>query len=239
MSAESFAETRRPMNVEPFPEQLTGVASPAASDDCRTPAQLLAAFAKRRDQRAFELLTRQYGAMVYGVCRRVTGNHHDAEDAFQATFLLLARKATAIARPEAITVWLHRVAYHAALRTKSNIAAQKRKEIPMAEIPEPAFVEQKLWGELEPVLDRELNNLPEKYRLPVLLCDIGGKSHRDAAREIGCPEGTLASRLFRAHELLAGRLTRRGVVLTSATLTVLLAQNAASAAALRRWWHQR
>lgn len=195
-----------------------------------TSAELLALFVNQRNENAFELLIRRFGPLVYGVCRRVMKNHHDAEEVFQETFLTLARNARNISCPQGLSVWLHRVAFHAALRAKSKIQARHQKEMEMVNVPEPAVTEQYLWEDLEGVLDQELNRLPEKYRLPILLCDVEGKSYQTAAVEIGCPPGTIASRLSHARELLASRLTRRGVVLTSATLTVLLVQNAATAA---------
>src|SRR5579871_3805607 len=209
-------------------KQDHGTTEPSASSDATLP--LLARFVERRDQEAFAELLRLYGPLVYGACRRVLGNHHDAEDAFQSTFLTLARKASSIQRREGLAAWLHRVAYHASLRAKSMNAARKKREMRMNQTPEPAVVEKELWPELEPLLDQELNNLPLKYRLPVLLCDLFGKTHKEAALQLGCPEGTLSSRLSRARTLLATRLTRQGIVLSSATLVTLLAQNAASAA---------
>ena len=199
-------------------------------EDSRTPTQLLLAFVANRDQQAFESLLRLYGAMVYGVCRRIMGNHHDAEDAFQATFLTLAQKAPSIACPEGIAVWLHQVAYRVSLKAKLKIADRRKKEVPMTEICEPAVIEPNRWRELEPILDGELNRLPEKYRLPLILCDMTGQSRADVAKQLGCPEGTVASRLYRAREILAARLTRRGIVVTSVSLAVLLTHNAASAA---------
>ena len=208
---------------------LDGIEPPPDESEPTTD-QLLEAFAERRDQAAFELLMRRYGPLVFGVCERVLTNHHDAEDVFQATFLLLARKAAGIRHGESLATWLHHVAYHAALRAKSKVVARKQKEMRMSEIPEPTTLEQNLWPELERLLDRELDNLPEIYRLPVLLCDIAGLTHKEVAKQLDCAEGTISSRLARARELLATRLTRRGLVLSSATLAVLLSQNAASAA---------
>ena len=201
-----------------------------ASVAVTTTEQLLTRFVQSRDQQAFEALLRLYGPLVYGVCRRVLGNHHDAEEVFQSTFLILARKADSIHQREGLATWLHRVAYHAALRARTAIAARRQKETRMDQIPEPVAVERSQWLELAPLLDQELNSLPIKYRLPVLLCDLAGKTHQEAAQHLGCPEGTLSSRLARARKLLAGRLTRQGIILSSATLVVLLSQNAASAA---------
>lgn len=203
---------------------------PVEIGKCPTASQLLAEFAKDRNPEAFEKLTRQYGPMVYGVCRRVIGNHHDAEDAFQATFVALAQNAASIVCPEGITVWLYRVAYRIASKSKMNLAIRKQQELSMYDVPEQTASNVRLWAELEPELDGELNKLPEIYRMPILLVDIAGISHRDAARQIGCPEGTLASRLNRAHQVLADRLTRRGIIVTTTTLGALLAQNVASAA---------
>ncbi|WP_157605118.1 RNA polymerase sigma factor [Schlesneria paludicola] len=203
---------------------------PPSGESEATTDQLLKAFVERRDQTAFEQLTRRFGPFVFGVCQRILSNHHDAEDIFQSTFMSLARHAGEIRHGETLAIWLHRVAYRTALRAKSKVDARVQKELRMSEIPEPSTTEKNLWGDLEPILDQELDKLPEIYRLPVLLCDIAGMTQREAANQLNCPEATISTRLMRARKLLANRLTRQGLVFSSATLTVLLSQNAASAA---------
>ena len=203
---------------------------PPSGESEATTDQLLEAFVERRDQKAFEQLTRRFGPFVFGVCRRILSNHHDAEDVFQSTFLSLARHAGSIRHGETLAIWLHRVAFRTALRAKSKVDARVRKELRMSEIPEPSTIEKNLWGDLEPILDHELDKLPEIYRLPILMCDIAGMTQREVANQLNCPEATISTRLMRARKLLAGRLTRQGLVFSSATLAVLLSQNAASAA---------
>jgi RNA polymerase sigma factor (sigma-70 family) len=192
--------------------------------------QLLEQFVERRDQDAFESLVRMHGPMVLGVCRRVTGHHHDAEEAFQAAFLVLARKAASIWPRQMLASWLYGVAYRTALKLRTTTAKRRAKEKQIAMLPEPVAAEERDWQEIAPLIDRELNRLPDMYRAAVICCDVQGCSRADAARQLGWPEGTLKVRLMRARSLLAKRLTRQGVVLSAGTLAVVLSQKAASAA---------
>jgi RNA polymerase sigma factor (sigma-70 family) len=195
-----------------------------------TDGQLLESFINRKDEAAFEALVRRHGPMVLGVCRRVLHNHHDAEDAFQATFLVLVRKAASIVPREMVAKWLYGVAYRTALKARGLIAKRKSREKQVTEMPEPeAVVKDERWPELQPLLDQELSRLPDKYRVPVVLCDLEGKTGKEAARQLTWPEGTVASRLSRGRGMLAKRLTRHSVTLSSETLAVVLSQNAASA----------
>ena len=194
-------------------------------------SKYLGQFIERRDQHAFEELVCLYGRLVFGVCRRVVGSHHDAEDAFQATFLILAQKAPSIKNRRVLTSWLYQVAYQTSLRSKAVLKKRRAKERQMEESCEPTVAESKAWTDLEPLLDQELSRLSEKYRLPVLLCDLGGSTLNEAATELGWSQGTLATRLAKARSILAERLARHGFVLSAATLAVLISQNAASAAA--------
>ncbi len=195
-----------------------------------TDGQLLESFIGTKDESAFEALMRRHGPMVLGVCRRFLHNHHDAEDAFQATFLVLARKADAIVPRELVANWLYGVAYRTALKARTLSARQSMRERQVAEMPEPEAVEpDTLWREMVPLLDRELSRLPDKYRLPVILCDLEGKSGKEAARQLGCPEGTVGSRLSRGRSLLRKRLARRGLVVAGASLAAVLSQKAAAA----------
>ena len=193
-------------------------------------SKMLDDFVNRRDQKAFAELVRHFGPFVYGVCRRVVRNHHDAEDAFQATFLVLAKKAASIQRRETIIGWLYRVAFQISLRAKSAIDLRRTKEEPMSESLEPATSDSGDWSELEPILDQEISQLAEIYRVPVLLCDLGGCTQKEAAKELGWSEGTLSTRLLKARSILAERLTRHGFALSAGTLAVLVSQNTASAA---------
>ncbi len=195
----------------------------------RTDGQLLASFIDQKDEAAFEALVRRHGPMVLSVCRRVVRHHQDAEDAFQATFLVLARKASSI-RPRAMVAnWLHGVAYRTAMKAKSMTAKRQGREKQVADLPEPETVQQDQWLDLQPLLDQELNGLPEKYRLPILLCDLEGKTIKDAAQLLGWPHGTLAGRLARGRKLLAKRVTSRGVVLSVSSLASAMSQNVVSA----------
>jgi RNA polymerase sigma factor (sigma-70 family) len=180
-------------------------------ETARSDADLLKQFIEQRDESAFATLVRRHGAMVLGVCRRVVQNPHDAEDAFQATFLILVRKAAALARRELLANWLHGVAYHTALKARAAAMKRRARERQVTAVPEVAAREVDLWStELRALLDQELGRLPEKYRVAVILCDLEGKTRKAAARLLGCPEGSLSSRLARARALLAKRLARRG-----------------------------
>jgi RNA polymerase sigma factor (sigma-70 family) len=198
----------------------------------RADSQLLASFIDQKDEAAFEALVRRHGAMVFGVCRRVARNHHDAEDAFQATFLVLARKAATVRPREKLACWLHGVALRTAMKAQTLAAKRSVRERQVAEMPEPeaTVAPQDPWRDLQPLLDQELNGLPENYRLPILLCDLEGKSIKEATRQLGWPQGTLAGRLARGRKLLARRLTNRGVALSAGTLAAVVSQNSASAA---------
>jgi RNA polymerase sigma factor (sigma-70 family) len=203
---------------------------PTREDTEMKDGQMLEAFVKRRDEAAFESLLKLHGPMVLGVCKRVLGDHHDAEEAFQATFLVLSRKAASIVPRNRVGNWLYGVAYRTALKAKGLRDQRRTREVQDANAPEPAAQQSIQWTDIAPVLDRELNSLPEKYRVAVVLCDLEGRSHRDVAQELGCPEGTLSGRLMRARNLLAQRLGRQGFAMTVGALTALITQNAASAA---------
>ena len=192
--------------------------------------RLLTRFIEHRDEAAFEVLVRRHGPMVLGVCRRVLRTLADAEDAFQATFLVLVRKAASIQSRETVANWLYGVAYNTALKARTLNARRGSRERQVAEMPEPEAVPQEaFWPDLQPLLDQELSRLPEKYRLPIVLCDLEGKSRKDAAQQLRLPEGTLSSRLTRARAKLARRLSRRGLVLPGAALGTVLAQKVAPA----------
>jgi RNA polymerase sigma factor (sigma-70 family) len=194
-----------------------------------TDGQLLEAYIRHRDEAGFAALVRRHGPMVWGVCCRVLGNHQDAEDAFQATFLVLVRRASAIVPRDMVGRWLYGVARQTALKARATAGRRNARERQVAVMPEPAAAEPGLRDDLLPLLDQELGRLPEKYRAAVVLCDLGGKSYKEAARQLGWPEGTLAARLARARALLAKRLRRHGLAVSGATLAAELAHSAASA----------
>jgi RNA polymerase sigma factor (sigma-70 family) len=207
-------------------EHLRRALAPAG--DGASDAQLLAHFLAGRDEGAFAALVRRHGPMVLGVCRRVLGHTQDAEDAFQATFLVLARKAASVRKRAAVASWLYGVAYRTAREAREARARRRAREkqvdaMPHAEVQPP---EAQDW---RPVLDSELAGLPEKYRAPIVLCDLEGRSRREAARQLGLPEGTLSSRLATGRRMLADRLSRRGVALSGGALAAALSQSTASA----------
>lgn len=192
-----------------------------------TDGQLLECFVTGQDEAAFETLVRRHGPMVLGVCRRVLHHAQDAEDAFQAAFFVLARKAASIKQRELLGNWLYGVAYRAALEVN---AARRTRERQMSVMPEAAVVaEADVWSDLRPILDEELSHLPDKYRVPVVLCDLEGRTRREVAQQLGIPEGTLSSRLATARRTLAEGLARRGVTLLGGALAAVLSQGVASA----------
>jgi RNA polymerase sigma factor (sigma-70 family) len=185
-------------------------------------AQLLESFLSRRDEAAFEVLLRRHGPMVLGVCRRVLRNGHDAEDAFQATFLVLARKAGSLQSRHLLGGWLYGVAYRTAMKARAMTAKRRTKEREAGQLPRPEAAADGAPEELLAELDRELHRLPEKYRVPVVLCELEGKSRKEAARLLGLPEGTLSWRLARARQLLARRLARFGPAAPAGALALAL-----------------
>ncbi len=190
--------------------------------------ELLNRFLKRREDGALAALVRRHAAMVWGVCRRLLRGHHDAEDAFQATFLVLVRKAAAIRDKELLANWLYGVAHQTAVRVRATAAQHGRRERQVIDMPEPVVAEAR-GDDLLPLLDEELSRLPEKFRALIVLCDLEAKTRKEVARQLGCPEGTIASRLARARALLAKRLARRGVVASGGMLAEVLANGAATA----------
>jgi RNA polymerase sigma factor (sigma-70 family) len=194
-----------------------------------TDGQLLEDYISRGEEATLAALVRRHGPMVWGVCRRVLRNHHDAEDAFQATFLVFVRKVASIAAPELLANWLYGVAHQTALKARATTAKRRARERQVTEMPEPAATEQDPWNDLQPRLDQELSRLPDKYRVAIVLCDLEGKTRGEAARQLGVPEGTLAARLARGRVLLAQRLGRHGLAVTGGVLAAMLSQNVASA----------
>jgi RNA polymerase sigma factor (sigma-70 family) len=173
-------------------------------------AQLLERFVRARDEAAFEVLVWRHGALVLGTCRRLLRREQDAEDAFQATFLALVRKAASIGKREALGGWLYKVAYRISLRARraAPVRPLAERTLPDASAAEPG--EELLRRELWAALDEEVRRLPEKYRAAFVLCQLEGQTTEAAARALGCPPGTVGTRLSRARELLRRRLGRRG-----------------------------
>jgi RNA polymerase sigma factor (sigma-70 family) len=209
--------------------QIRGLAHPGRDDDGGD-GELLERYVARRDEAAFVLLLRRHGPMVLGVCRRIQGNLHDAEDAFQATFLLLARNAGSIRKQESVGSWLHAVAQRLALAAREQGARRQARERRAADMRKTPEVPDRAWQELEATLDEALRQVPETYRAPLLLCYLQGKTQEEAARQLGCPLGTVRSRLARGRSRLKAVLERRGVRLSAAALAVAAAAGGATAA---------
>jgi RNA polymerase sigma factor (sigma-70 family) len=187
-------------------------------------------------EEAFRAIVVRHGPMVMGVCRHALHHEHDAEDAFQAVFLTLARKADTIRNRRGLSGWLYEVAYRVAIRARANAARRRDQEgqgaAMSAEATTPEHENTVAWDELRPVLHDEVNRLPEKYRLPIILSYLEGKSNEEVAVQLEWPVGTVKGRLSRARDLLRTRLSRRGVALSAAFLCMALSQNNASAEAI-------
>ncbi len=201
-----------------------------------TDAQLLENFVIRRDEAAFEVLVWRHGTMVLSLCQRVLHDTHEAEDAFQAAFLVFARKAGSIGKQRSG----RQLALQGGIPGRPPDPQQAAKQsAPTAlspeergidDVPAPEAADEVLWRDLRPVLDEEIDRLPEKYRAPFVLCHLQGHTNEEAAELLGCPKGTILSRLSRGREQLRHRLTRRGLALSAGGLVLALSQNAAAAA---------
>ena len=196
-----------------------------------TDGQLLDDFVTRRDEAAFEVIVWRHGAMVFNLCKRLLHDSHEAEDAFQAAFLVFARKAGSIGKRESVGSWLYKVAYRVALRARAKAARRSLPTEATDEVPAREEPDDVVWRDLRPVLDEEIDRLPEKYRVPFVLCYLEGHTNEEAAEQLGCPKGTVLSRLSRGRERLRSRLALRGVGLSVAWLSTTLFPKAASAAA--------
>jgi RNA polymerase sigma factor (sigma-70 family) len=168
-----------------------------------TDGELLENFITRPDEGYFEALVRRHGPMVLGVCRRFLRNPHDAEDAFQAAFLVLAQRAASVVPRDLVGNWLYGVAYRTALAARRAAARRRAREKQVPDMPEPQVEMEETWLELLPLLDRELNRLPAIYRAPVVLCHLEGRTRKEAAQQLGLPVGTVSGRLTTALRLLA------------------------------------
>jgi RNA polymerase sigma factor (sigma-70 family) len=195
-----------------------------------TDNQLLERYAAHRDAEAFAAIVRRHGGLVWSVCRHVLGHYQDADDAFQATFLVLVSRAATIRKTAALASWLHGVAY----RTAQSARRARKDQGTPGEEPEAKAADQPVTAaalrEVQAILDEEVGQLPERYRAPFVLCCLAGKSRAEAARELGWNEGTLSSRLAHARATLQRRLIRRGVTLAAALTAVEVSREAARAA---------
>ena len=191
---------------------------------------LLERFARAYDGAAFQILVQRHGPLVLGVCRRILGREQDAEDAFQATFLILVRRAGDIKNPELLGSWLYGVAYRTAIKARARAARRRQHERQAA----PAMLTTDdpsadlSWRELRSALDEELNRLPEKYRLPLVLCYLEGLTNEEAARRLGWPPGSMSYRLARGREMLRERMEGRQRQAPAGVLALLLTLGPAS-----------
>lgn len=192
--------------------------------------ELLGSFIEHHEEAALAALARRHGPMVWGVCRRLL-THHDAEDAFQATFLVLVRKAASIVPRAMVGNWLYGVARQTALQARRAAARRRAREVQVMPMPDTEGERQERWPDVQAALDEELSRLPNIYRAAVVLCDLEGRTRKEVARQLGVPEGTVGGRLARARVLLAKRLSQRGVALSGGALAVVLSAGSASASA--------
>jgi RNA polymerase sigma factor (sigma-70 family) len=213
--------------LESLIRHLRRVAGPPG-DGLSPDAPLLERWARHRDEVAFELLLRRHGPMVLAACRRLLGDAHAAEDAFQATWLIFLRHAGHVRQRQALPAWLHRVACRVALRARTTAARRQGRERPGVEALAAAAPRDPADGDLRAILDQEIDRLPGHHRRAFVLCVLQGKTYAAAARELGRPPGTVASWAARARERLRVRLVRRGVAPMTAG-TLLVAGEAASA----------
>lgn len=216
-----IGETVTTKHVSDFIRNCFAVAS---DKDALTDEQLLVNYIKGHDTNAIEQLVRRHAAMVWSVCQRVLHNKQDAEDAFQATFLVFIRRASSIAAPELLANWLYGVARQTALKARATSAVRRHREHLVSDIPEATVDGRKLERHLDSVLDEELSRLASHYRTVVVLCDLEGITREEAAHRLQLPIGTVASRLARGRGILAKRLTRRGMALPAGALAMTMPQ---------------
>ena len=195
-----------------------------------TDRDLLESFLRRQDEAAFAALVARHGPMVLGVCRNILQDGHDVEDAFQATFLVLVRKAGSVARRDLLAPWLYGVAYRVAVRARANAARRRAHEREGGGMRAAMARDDAEARELGSVLHEEINRLPAKYRAAVVLCCLEGRTREEAAQRLGCTAGSVKGRLECGRVLLRGRLVRRGLTLSAATFATVLSESAAPAA---------
>jgi RNA polymerase sigma factor (sigma-70 family) len=204
------------------------VPTPLSPTDGPSDAELLDRFIRRQDDSAFALLVERHGAMVRGVCQRMLRDPHAVEDAFQATFLILVQKAASLGKPELLANWLYGVAYRTALHARAQAARRSHHEREAASMSPESVPSDDARRELLAALDEALESLPEKFRVPLILCYLEGKTNEQAAHQLGWPTGSISARLARGREMLRDRLLSRYSELLSAFLVGVLAESARS-----------
>ena len=209
-------------------KSLPSPAKPGDTGELRD-EQLLSRFFNERDDAAFAAILKRHGPLVYGVCQRVLCDGNDAEDAFQATFLVLVRKGGTLREPSRLASWLYGVAHRIARKIRAKAALRTRSERQVTEMPTSTAASDMTLDELRKVLDEEISQLPQKYALPLVLCYLEGKTNAEAAEQLGWPEGSMSRRLSRARDLLRSRLSRRGLALSAALITSVFVKRAAAA----------
>jgi RNA polymerase sigma factor (sigma-70 family) len=195
----------------------------------RSDQQLLQQFISQHDEGAFAELLRRHGPMVLDAARCVLHDRHDAEDVYQATFLVLARKAASIRKQASLASWLYGVAYRLAMKARTSANKRRTRERQSVPKDQTSVLDEMSWREFRLILHEELQRLPDKYRSPLLLCYFEGATQDEAAEQLLWNKWTLKDRLDRARDLLRTRLTRRGVIPSTALFAALLARDAASA----------
>jgi RNA polymerase sigma factor (sigma-70 family) len=211
-------------NVRQFLRKLVGFGQVTLADEL-----LLARYVETRDEAAFTALVHRYGPMVLGVCERMLPDGNDAEDAFQAAFMVLVRRAAELDRSRSLGPWLYTVAYRSAAKVRAARGRHSSRETEGLDMLAVDTGGDASWDTLRPLLDEELYGLPEKERELLVLCYIEGKTQQEAARELGIPEGSVSRVLCQARDLLRSRLARRGVLASAAALFALWPSKACAA----------
>jgi RNA polymerase sigma factor (sigma-70 family) len=199
------------------------------SRDPSSDHELLQRFVVKREEAAFAALVERHAAMVLGLCRSILRNHHDAEDVFQAAFLVLARKAGSIRKGDSVGSWLYAVAYRLAHKARLRTSTRHLREQQAASPADQTPMDEVTWGELRDILHEEVSRLPEKYRAAVVLCYWEGQTHEQAGQQLGCAKSTIKDRLERAREMLRKRLARRGLALSATWFAAALSEGTSAA----------
>jgi RNA polymerase sigma factor (sigma-70 family) len=223
-------DQKTPMPTGPVHNFLSQVRAAELRRELRADGDLLTAYLQTRDEAALAALVQRHAPMVWGVCRRILRRQHDAEDAFQAAFLVLVQKAAGISDRAAVASWLYGVARQTAVRVRANAMKTTRRER-QGPVADPPASESKGDNELRDLIDAEVVALPDKYRAVVVLCDLEERPRSEVAERLGVPEGTVAGRLARAREMLRKRFVRRGLALPGGVVGTLAVQSSVTASA--------